>query len=48
MRLHQTGKLQRLARGLYGLPDAEVLDRRTTNSRTVQFYMASRLESTVP
>ena len=28
-RLHQTGKLQRLARGLYGLPDAEITEHQT-------------------
>ena len=29
IRLHQAGKLQRLARGLYGLPDAEVTEHQT-------------------
>ena len=29
IRLHQTGKLQRFARGLYGLPDAEVTEHQT-------------------
>ncbi|MFC5607270.1 type IV toxin-antitoxin system AbiEi family antitoxin domain-containing protein [Variovorax soli] len=29
LRLHQTGKLQRLARGLYGLPDAEITEHQT-------------------
>ena len=28
IRLHQSGKLQRLARGLYVLPDAEVTEHR--------------------
>jgi predicted transcriptional regulator of viral defense system len=29
IRLHQAGKLQRLHRGLYGLPDAEVTEHQT-------------------
>nr|WP_295082146.1 type IV toxin-antitoxin system AbiEi family antitoxin domain-containing protein [uncultured Roseateles sp.] len=29
IRLHQTGKLQRIARGLYGLPDAEITEHQT-------------------
>ena len=29
IRLHQAGKLQRLARGLYGLPDAEITEHQT-------------------
>lgn len=29
IRLHQAGKLQRFARGLYGLPDAEVTEHQT-------------------
>ena len=29
IRLHQAGKLQRLGRGLYGLPDAEVTEHQT-------------------
>jgi predicted transcriptional regulator of viral defense system len=29
IRLHQSGKLQRFARGLYGLPDAEVTEHQT-------------------
>lgn len=29
IRLHQSGKLQRIARGLYGLPDAEVTEHQT-------------------
>ena len=29
IRLHQAGKLQRLGRGLYGLPDAEVTEYQT-------------------
>lgn len=29
LRLHQAGKLQRLARGLYGLPDADVTEHQT-------------------
>ncbi len=29
IRLHQSGKLQRVARGLYGLPDAEVTEHQT-------------------
>ncbi len=29
IRLHQTGKLQRLGRGLYGLPDADVTEHQT-------------------
>jgi len=29
IRLHQAGKLQRVARGLYGLPDAEVTEHQT-------------------
>jgi predicted transcriptional regulator of viral defense system len=29
IRLHQAGKLQRIARGLYGLPDAEVTEHQT-------------------
>jgi predicted transcriptional regulator of viral defense system len=29
LRLHQAGKLQRLARGLYGLPDAEITEHQT-------------------
>jgi predicted transcriptional regulator of viral defense system len=29
LRLHQAGKLQRLARGLYGLPDADITEHQT-------------------
>lgn len=29
LRLHQAGKLQRFARGLYGLPDAEITEHQT-------------------
>jgi predicted transcriptional regulator of viral defense system len=29
IRLHQAGKLQRIARGLYGLPDAEITEHQT-------------------
>lgn len=29
IRLHQSGKLQRVARGLYGLPDAEITEHQT-------------------